>query len=276
MSNVLLAHALSFYLLSTITGVAHLVTGQAAMRRWAFALLACALGVHAGALAVRAVMVGYEAVATFQDELSFIACIMVATYVLMAVVLVPRADLTVVGALVTPLAFLFTLSAYAFNSSTAALPEQLQNIWLPVHVAPAFLGYAIFALAFCLSVIYLLQERQLKSKRKSDLFRRLPSLETLDHLNHRFVSWGFALFTVGIITGTLLAKETWGALWSWQPVELASAITWVLYALLMHARHTGWRGRKAATLTVVGFVVLVVSFLSVNLLFPGKHTGSFD
>jgi len=182
----------------------------------------------------------------------------------------------VVGVLVTPLAFLFTLSAYAFNSSTAALPPQLQNVWLPVHVAPAFLGYAIFALAFCLSVIYLLQERQLKAKRKSNLFRRLPSLETLDQLNHRFVSWGFALFTVGIITGTLLAKETWGALWSWQPVELASAITWVLYALLVHARHTGWRGRKAATLTVVSFVVLVVSFLSVNLLFPGKHSGSFD
>jgi cytochrome c-type biogenesis protein CcsB len=276
MSNILLAHALAFYLLSTITGVAHLITGQASMRRWAFALLGCAFGVHAGALAVRAVMVGYDSVATFQDELSFIACIMVGTYVLMAVVLVPRADLTVVGALVTPLAFLFTLSAYAFNSPTATLPEQLQNVWLPVHVAPAFLGYAIFAIAFCLSVIYLLQEKQLKAKRKSDLFRRLPSLETLDQLNHRFVSWGFALFTVGIITGTLLAKETWGALWSWQPVELASAITWVLYALLVHARNTGWRGRKAATLTVIGFVVLVVSFLSVNLLFPGKHTGSFD
>jgi len=276
MTQSLLAHALAFYLLSTATCIAHVVSGQESMRRWALGLLGCAFALHASALSVQAVLLGYESVATFQEELSYIACIMIGVYLLMALFLVQRTNLTVVGALVTPLAFLFTLSAYAFDKPTAELPPQLQNIWLPAHVAPAFLGYAIFALAFCMSVIYLLQEKQLKGKRKSDLFRRLPSLETLDHLNHRFVSWGFALFTVGIITGTLLAKETWGALWSWQPVEVASATTWVLYALLMHARNTGWRGRRAATLTIVGFVVLLVSFLSVNLVFPGKHTGSFD
>lgn len=276
MANVLLAHALAFYLLSTVTCIVHVIAGQESMRRWASALLGCAFGVHALSLSVRAALLGYEAITTFQEELSFIACIMVGAYLVMALVLAQRANLTVVGTLVTPLAFLFTLSAYAFNSPTAELPEQLQNVWLPAHVAPAFLGYAIFAIAFCLSLIYLLQEKQLKAKRKSDLFRRLPSLETLDTLNHRFVTWGFALLTIGIITGSLLAKETWGALWSWQPVELGSVITWILYALLLHARTTGWRGRKAAALTIVGFIVLVVSFLGVNLLFPGKHTGTFD
>jgi ABC-type transport system involved in cytochrome c biogenesis permease subunit len=73
----------------------------------------------------------------------------------------------------------------------------------------------------------------------------------------------------------VLAKETWGAMWSWEPVQVWSAITWLLYALLLHARTVGWRGRKAAALTIIGFVVLVVSFLSVNLVFPGKHTGTF-
>jgi cytochrome c-type biogenesis protein CcsB len=272
MSNILLAHALAFYLLSTATCIVHVVGGQESMRRVALALLACAFGMHAAALGVRGVLIGYESIATFQEELSFIACLMVGLYLLLSL----RVNLTVVGALVTPLAFLFTLSGFAFNAPTAALPEQLQNVWLPAHVAPAFLGYAIFAIAFCLSLIYLLQEKQLKAKRKSNLFRRLPSLETLDHLNHRFVTWGFALFTIGIITGSLLAKETWGALWSWQPVQVGSVITWILYALLLHARTVGWRGRKAATLTIVGFVVLVLSFLSVNLLFPGKHTGTFD
>jgi cytochrome c-type biogenesis protein CcsB len=226
---------------------------------------------HVAALGVRAVLLGYESIATFQEELSFIACVMVGLYLLIAL----RTNLTVVGALVTPLAFLFTLSAYAFNAPTPALPAQLQNVWLPAHVAPAFLGYAIFAIAFCLSLIYLLQEKQLKAKRKGDLFRRLPSLETLDNLNHRFVTWGFVLFSVGIITGSLLAKETWGELWSWEPVQVWSMITWLLYALLLHARSVGWRGRKAATLTILGFVVLVASFLSVNLVFPGKHTGTF-
>jgi ABC-type transport system involved in cytochrome c biogenesis permease subunit len=100
---------------------------------------------------------------------------------------------------------------------------------------------------------------------------RLPSLETLDELNYRFVAWGFALFTVGIITGTLLAKQRWGEFWTWEPVQVLSTIAWLLYALLLQTRAAGWRGRKAATLTILGFAVLVVSFL---LGFPGRHAAS--
>jgi cytochrome c-type biogenesis protein CcsB len=271
MSSAFLALALALYLLTTVTFVAQVVTAHDAMRRVAMTLLAAAFVMHAASLTARAALMGYEVIATFHDELSFIACLMVGLYLVIAW----RTNLTVVGALVTPLAFLFALSSFALNAPTPALPPQLQSIWLPAHVAPAFLGYAVFAVAFCLSLIYLVQERQLKAKRKGDLFRRLPSLEVLDNLNHRFVSWGFALFTVGIITGSLLAKETWGELWSWEPVEVCSLITWLLYAMLLHARSVGWRGRKAATLTIVGFVILVASFLSVNLVFPGKHTGTF-
>ena len=72
---------------------------------------------------------------------------------------------------------------------------------------------------------------------------RLPSLETLDELNYRFVAWGFALFTVGIVTGTLLAKQRWGEFWTWEPVQVLSTIAWLLYALLLQTRAAGWRGR---------------------------------
>jgi len=270
-TTLLLAIALALYLLATATFIAHVITASDTVRRAAHVILAFAFGMHAAALAVHAAYLGYEAFTTFQDELSFIACIMVCVYLVTAM----RANLTIVGALVAPLAFLFTLSSYAFNAPTPELSPQLQSLWLPAHVAPAFLGYAVFAMAFCLSLIYLLQERQLKAKRRGDLFRRLPSLETLDNLNSRFVTWGFALFTIGLITGSLLAKETWGELWSWEPVQVWSLITWLLYAMLLHARSIGWRGRKAAALTIVGFVIVVVSFLSVNLVFPGKHGGTF-
>src|SRR5215468_9819458 len=271
MSSWLLAFALTLYLLTTATFIGHLVTAHETLRRSAHVLLACAFGMHAAALMIRAFGLGYEVITPFQEELSFIACIMVGLYILLAV----RTNLTVVGALVTPLAFLFSLSAYLFESGAPPLPPNLQNVWLPAHVAPAFVGYAVFAVAFCLSLTYLVQEKQLKAKRKGTLFRRLPSLETLDNLNYRFVTWGFALLTIGLITGSLLARETWGALWSWEPVQVWSLVTWLLYATLLHARTVGWRGRKAATMTIVGFVILVASFLSVNLVFPGKHGGTF-
>jgi cytochrome c-type biogenesis protein CcsB len=271
MSSTLLAIALVLYLVATAAFIGNVITARDAWRRAAHVVLACALGMHVASLLVRAVLWGYDAIAAFQEELSFIACIMVGLYLLIAL----RANLTVVGTLVTPLAFLLSLSAYAFEAGMPELPPRLQNLWLPAHVAPAFVGYAVFAVAFCLSLTYLLQERQLKSKRKGGLFRRLPSLETLDELNYRFVTLGFALFTIGLITGSFLAKQTWGALWSWEPVQVWSLISWLLYAVLLHARTVGWRGRKAARLTILCFIVLAASFLSVNLVFPGKHGGTF-
>lgn len=267
----MLLAALAFYLLATATFVAHIVTTNEIMRRVAHVVLAGAFLLHAADLGMRGLAVGYEVIATIQSQLSLIGCIMVALYLALAM----RTNVTVVGALVTPLAFLFALSAYAFRMGTPDVGPRLQSIWLPAHVAPAFLGYAVFAVAFCLSAIYLLQEKQLKSKPRHSWFRRLPSLETLDDLNYRFVSWGFSLFTIGIIGGALLARQLWGALWSWEPIEVLSAITWLLYAALLHARTVGWRGRKAATLTILGFVVVVLSFLGVNFVFPGKHGGTF-
>lgn len=274
MTALLLATALALYLLTSATFIVLLVTSRMSLRRIAFGLMAGAFAMHAAALALRAGSLGYQAMVPFQETLSFVACIATGLYLTIAL----RTDFTVVGALVAPVAFLFTLSGYLFEYQSAsgnALPERLRNIWLPAHVAPAFIGYAIFTVAFCLSMTYLVQERQLKAKRRGDLFRRLPSLETLDDLNHRFVTWGFALFTVGLITGSFLAQETWGQIWSWEPVQVWSVITWLLYATLLHARSIGWRGRKAAVLTIFGFVILITSFLTVNLVFPGKHGGTF-
>jgi cytochrome c-type biogenesis protein CcsB len=271
MGSPLLVLALALYLLATTAFVAHVFSESHSLRRTAHWILAGALAADAAALALRVARLGYEAAAPFQEELSFIACVMVGLYLLISL----RANLTVVGALVAPLAFLFTLSAHLFETGTPEPVPRMQSVWLPAHIVPAFAGYAVFAVAFCLSLTYLLQEKQLKAKRKGNLFRRLPSLETLDNLNYRFVSWGFGLFTIGLITGSLLARETWGELWSWEPVQVWSLITWLLYAILLHARTVGWRGRKAAALTIVSFVVLVVSFVSVNFISPGKHGGSF-
>lgn len=272
MSSILLATALALYLLTTATFVAHVITAHDSLRRSAIALLSGAFATHVGALAARTILHGYDALLPFQEGLSLVGCLTVGFYLLIA----RRSNFTIVGALISPLAFLFSLSAYAFEAgATRHVSPNAQTIWLPAHVAPAFAGYAIFTVAFCLSLTYLLQERQLKSKRRTDLFRRLPSLETLDTLNYRFVTWGFALFTVGLITGSLLARDIWGEMWSWEPVQVWSAATWLVYAGLLQARFIGWRGRRAATLTIVGFVVLVTSFLSVNLVFPGKHGGSF-
>jgi cytochrome c-type biogenesis protein CcsB len=251
------------YLVATVGFVIHLMVARDAPRRAALAVLVLAFLFETVGLTLR----GAETFrpVSFHDQVSVLAWLIVGLYLGLQL----RYHLAVVGALVSPLAFLLTLSAYVAYSGARTLPPDLQSAWLPAHVAPAFLGYAIFALAFCVSLIYLIQENQLKGKRRGGIFRRLPSLETLDELNYRFVAWGFALFTIGIVTGSLLAKATWGAFWSWEPVQVLSTLAWVLYAVLLQTRSAGWRGRRAAKLTIAGFALLVITFIGLSV--PGRH-----
>jgi cytochrome c-type biogenesis protein CcsB len=260
MALVFFGISLVFYLAATIGFVGHLVLGREELRRWGTAALWIGLGADTFGLALRVITLGTSVLNSFDDQLSLLAWLIVGVYL----ALQTRYHLAVLGALVSPLAFLLTLSSYVVFSGAQTLPERLQDAWLPAHIAPAFFGYALFAFAACLSLVYLLQERQLKAKRRH-VFRRMPSLETLDDLTYRCVAWGFGLFTIGIVTGSLLAKARWGAFWSWEPVQILSVLAWLLYAVLLQTRSVGWRGRRAATLTIVGFALLIVSFLTLNL-----------
>ena len=271
MNVLFLGLSLPFYLAASTCVVAYVITARDRLRAAALASLGIALVLHSLAIVWRVMALGTVVIRTVHDELLLLAWLIVVAYLVLQL----RYRLAVVGALVSPLAFLLTLSAYLVHSGAETLPRNLQNAWLPAHIAPAFLGYAIFAVAFCISLIYLFQERRLKAKRRGGLLQGLPSLEALDELNYRVVAWGFALFTLGIVTGSILAKVTWGAFWTWEPKQILSVLAWLLYAVLLQTRSIGWRGRRAARLTIAGFALLVLSFLGLNLLFPGRHSGTF-
>ena len=258
MTILFFSSSLVLYLLATAAFVTHLMGARESARRVALVSLGSGFAMSTAGLLARAGEV--LALRSPHDQIAVLCWFVVGIYLLLQT----RYQLAVVGALVSPLAFLLDLSSTIVYSGDKELPGSLASAWLPAHVAPAFLGYAILVVASCVSILYLLQERQLKSKRSGGLARRMPSLETLDDLNYRCVAWGFALFTIGILTGAVLAKIAWGTFWSWEPVQILSVMAWLLYALLLQTRAVGWRGRRAATLTLAGFVLLVVSFLSLS------------
>jgi cytochrome c-type biogenesis protein CcsB len=270
----LLKITLACYVLSTVAFLLPLLSSHALPRALAPVLLCVAFVAHVGSIIARSLSAGYIAVIDSYEALSFFACLTAGVCLLAQL----RSPVAILGAVVSPLCFVLTLGAFVFYTHTRDLPPSLHSIWLPVHVILAFLGNAVFGVAFSASLVYLLQERQLKGKKgiKGHMFfRRLPSLETLDNLNYLVLSWGFALLTLGILSGAVWAEYVWGHFWLWEPRPVLSLVTWVLYALLLHYRIAGWRGRRAATLTIVCFAVLVGSFLGVKLLFPGRHGGEF-
>ncbi|MEX0269453.1 c-type cytochrome biogenesis protein CcsB [Leptolyngbyaceae cyanobacterium UHCC 1019] len=103
--------------------------------------------------------------------------------------------------------------------------------------------------------------------------QRLSLADTLDNISYRMIGLGFPLITIGIIAGAVWANEAWGSYWSWDPKETWALITWLVFAAYLHARITkGWQGRRPALLAAVGFLVVWVCYLGVNLLGKGLHS----
>jgi cytochrome c-type biogenesis protein CcsB len=162
--------------------------------------------------------------------------------------------------------------AYASLSPTISstidpLIPALQSNWLTYHVITCFVGYSAFAVSFCSAIVYLFKA----GRRKDEGF--FPSLERLDEITYRMTAIGFLMLSLGIITGAIWANYAWGSYWSWDPKETWSLITWFLYAAVLHARITrGWRGRRMAILSIVGFSCVLFTFLGVNYLLSGLHS----
>lgn len=237
------------------------------------ALLLIGFVVHTLVLASRFFREGFAAVAVMGDALLFNSWIMVGVYLVVQL----KYRLTILGGIIAPLAFLMTFAALAVGTAVGDIPPSLRTFWLPLHVTLAFLGNAVFALAFGVSLIYLLQERHLKHKKMTALMKRFPPLESLDRLNYMLLVWGFPLMTLGIVTGSLWAGIHWGHYWSWDPRQISSGIAWLFYGALLHGRITaGLRGKKAALLTMVGFCVVIGYFLWGDSIFPSRHGGRFE
>jgi cytochrome c-type biogenesis protein CcsB len=182
----------------------------------------------------------------------------------------------VIGGFAMPLAFL----AMAYASMSPAISDRIQPLipalksnWLIAHVIACFIGYAAFAIAFGISIMYLLGNgRGDNGGTQEGLLQRLPSAKVLDELTHQLVMFGFLWLSAGIITGAVWANSAWGRYWGWDPKETWSFITWLIYAALLHFRlMRGWRGKRIAVLSVVGFLAVMFTYFGVNLL-PGLHS----
>lgn len=159
-----------------------------------------------------------------------------------------------------------------------AVPTELRSAWLPLHIALAFLGNAAFVVAGMVSVIYLIQERRVKRKRSLGRGHggtgqhKLPALEVLDRMNLRLIVLGLPFMTLALVSGALYGREVWGMYWKWELRNVVSVMVWVLFALLLHFRLTiGWRGRRAAILTLFGVTAALLSIVGLAALGFGHH-----
>jgi cytochrome c-type biogenesis protein CcsB len=274
MNGLWLIPALICYLAATAGFILGHTSADVHRGRQATLALALGAALQTAALATSGVRAGNIPVTDFAQSVCFLSWLTA----LAGLVLIVRFRIAVIGGFVAPAVFVATaVAAVTLRRQQLRIPEALRSAWLPVHVTLAFVGFALFLLAAAVSVVYLIFERRLKSKRPlAPADERAPSLEKLDRINYRLLSWGFLMLTLAIITGAIWADATWGHFWSWEPQESWSFLIWLMYAGLLESRLTaGWRGRRVAALTIVVLTLLIGSFVGVSLLNPGKHGGSF-
>lgn len=232
--------------------------GGAAARvaRWAPRLVAIAVPLHAAHIVTASLVLHVCPVEGIHFAMSIASMLAALAYVVARV----RFRIDLVGAFVAPLALSFLLAS-RFVVGGGGAPK-LRSAILPFHVAANLLGVALFTLAFAAAAAYLVQERHLKRKNLRGVFQRLPPLDALDRAEHRFLVAGFPLLTIGILTGTLWAREVEAG----GAAEIVRAafgyVSWGFFgAVLLLRAAAGWRGRRAAYGTIAGFGFTVLVLL---------------
>ena len=259
------------YLLGTLAYLTYVALLKEFLWKLAMVIVSVGFASHTVALFIRYAEAGHTPVTNLYESLSFFAWMIIGILLIANL----KYKIKALGSFLTPMALILMVFSLALPKEILPLAPVLRSVWHPFHVIFAFLGNAIFTLAFCCGVMYLIQENQLKSKKRGAITKRLPSLKVLDDLNYQALKFGFPLLTLGIITGAVWAEYAWGRYWGWDPKETWSLITWFLYAALLHQRLTvGWRGRKAAIMAIAGFLAVLFTFLGVNLILPGLHSYS--
>ncbi|TAN45926.1 MAG: c-type cytochrome biogenesis protein CcsB [Nitrospirae bacterium] len=268
MGTLLFELALTFYFAAAIISVVELFRGSKEASRLTFYATCAGFAIHTACILFRYFSSGHLPITSMHEASSFFAWCIVFIYFLLEY----QYKIGLIGSFILPVVFVLMLSSSVLPRQIMPLDPVLQSYWLGIHTLLAFLGNAAFATAFGIGIMYLIQEHYLKSKHLHGLFQRLPSIQVLDEINYKLISIGFPLLTLAIITGIIWANNAWGSYWRWDPKEVWSMITWLIYALILHIRLTaGWRGKKAAILSIIGFVVVMFTFFGVNLLLKSVH-----
>jgi len=265
-SNKILAIVTFLYLFLFFAHLVYFATKQERLLAFVWVAFYVTFGLHTAGLVARWIesyrlSIGHAPLSNFYESLIFYGwCI----------------SLTVIGMkkrlrfpLLTMFACLIALGFMGYASFSSSVDKKIQPLipalqsnWLHIHVFTCFIAYAAFAVSFLAGLFYVFNWKGV-----------MPPAERLEELNYRSVMVGFPMLSAGILTGAVWAHYAWGAYWSWDPKETWSLITWIFYALFLHARFArGWKGSRIALLSIIGFASVIFTYFGVNFILSGLHS----
>jgi cytochrome c-type biogenesis protein CcsB len=261
-STTYLALALALYAVGAVHVLMHALTRRRLLTSWTVVAALGGFVLHTAALSQRWTEAGYFPAVGLHDGTSFLAWAIVLAFLVTYV----RTREEALGIAIYPAVFILVLVANLSAGGEARPEPILRSVFLPVHTTLAFFGYAALFLAAAMSVLYLVQERELKSRSPRTFYYLFPSLERCDTISAASASVGFGFLTLAIVTGVLWSHVAYGRYWTWDAKGWSALLAWGIYVALLVARYrTGWGGRRAAFAGIAGFAAVVFTFVSITV-----------
>lgn len=229
---------------------------------WSIAL--CFLGVllHLVAIVSRGLSAGYFPATNLYETFSLLAFFAVLNYVLFS--LKYKRRMASLGLFVLPIALILLAVAVTQSAEITPLPEKLRSPWLYIHTTFNILATSALLAHVAMSVLYVIQERRLKIKKRIYGSGSLLSLEECDEVGLRALKVGFPLLTAGIISGAFWAAGSRGGFMVWRFPEGLAILAWIIFGIILERRLvTGWRGRAPALWSSFSFALLVFILIGV-------------
>ncbi len=242
--------------------------------RIATVLLVLAAFAHTFVIGMETMRVGHVPIASATSAILSFVWLLALSYLYIELTTGERA----MGVFILPL--LVALQAIPAFGAVSEEPRSvlLESPWFGVHVSSLLFAYASFAIAAVLGITYVLQFKEIKRKDLGFFYERLPSLNVLDEMNVRAVKIGWLFLTVGLITGGIWASQLpsssdpSASMSITDPKIFVAVLCWVVYSFELYAqRAIGWRGRRAAWLSAVGFGIVLLNFVPVSYFFTTTH-----
>ncbi len=257
--------ALALYTAVTVHVLLRALGRSREIARWAHVAVLLGFAAHTLSIGQRWAVTGYFPAVGLRDISVFLAWMAVLVFLL--VYAATRVE--ALGLVAFPVTFALCLVGTLAPATESADPI-LRGFFLPVHTTFAFFGYGALFVAGVMGVLYLIQERELRSRAPRFFYYLVPSLERCDTIGGTSAAFGLTFLTLAIITGMLWSHAFRGLYVTGSPKEWAALAAWIAYLTLVVARHrSGWGGRRAAWLGIAGFAAVAFVFAWLTLVFRG-------
>ena len=249
--------ALLLYFLGTISYWCYVYNKTEKLAFSSVALCGIGLILHTLSLCSRMIESGYFPLSKVYESVAFFSWALV----IISLVFGRWYKTYALGAFILPVVVACLCGAMFLPKRITPFDPLLHSNWFLIHTIFSVTGFVFFGISFCVGIMYLIQDRLLKQKRLTNFFYKLPPLNVLDEISMKVLSVGFFLLTLGIMTGFFWAKTVFGAISIADAKMLFAMLSWILYLVIYHGRYNlGWRAKKGAFLSVLGFVCVMAAF----------------